>query len=45
MISRVLFAAFILVFVIAHGVALQKMQAAEHANRGASGAIAITNGD
>jgi hypothetical protein len=45
MISRVLFAAVILVFAIAHGVALQKMQATEHGNRAASRAIAITNGD
>jgi hypothetical protein len=44
MISRVLFAAVILGFAIAHGLALQKIQAIEDANR-TPFAATITNGD
>ena len=44
MISRVLFAAVILVFAIAHGVALQKLQAFEGASRTPLAAT-VTNGD
>jgi hypothetical protein len=44
MISRVLFAAVILVFAIAHGVALQKMHAIEDANR-TPPAVTMTRGD
>jgi hypothetical protein len=44
MISRVLFAAVVLVFAIAHGVALQKMHAVEDAHRTAFVAT-VTNGD
>ena len=44
MISRVLFAAVILVFAIAHGVALQKMQAVEDTHRTPSVAT-VANGD
>lgn len=44
MTSRVLFAAVILVFAIAHGVALQKLQAIEDANR-TPFAATVTNGD
>jgi hypothetical protein len=44
MISRVLLAAVILVFAIAHGLALHKIQAIEDAHR-APFAATITNGD
>jgi hypothetical protein len=44
MISHVLFAAVILVFAIAHGVALQKMHAIEDVNRTPLAAT-VTNGD
>jgi len=44
MISRVLFSAVILVFAIAHGVALQKLQAFEGANRTPFVAT-VANGD